>query len=244
MLENAVVALCLAFGLGGWPVFAWAQVEGNARSLAEQAQEGGKPVERARTRVAKPGTLEPAWDSGWTDPWAGLSGSSADFDRLQDSIDRMVRDMVAGAFSAFPRTRESASEGLGDGTEAPARFFSPQADIQDVGDAYQLVLDLPGMQREEIEVSLEEGILAVRGERAAARESIGTEASETDETGERAGPSFVRRERSFGRFERRFSLPDDAEEESISARYENGILTIAVPKRAGSRPSARAIPIR
>ncbi len=110
-------------------------------------------------------------------------------------------------------------------TPAAGTGWTPAVDLTTTDEAYVLTADLPGIRYDDIDLSIEQNILTIKGERAA------------PENGER-----TRAERPFGAFKRSFSLPEDADAESINARYENGVLTVSIPKR--TKPQARKIEIR
>jgi HSP20 family protein len=104
----------------------------------------------------------------------------------------------------------------------PAVDWVPAVDIVELKDGFLLRADVPGVVAEDIEVSMEEGLLTVSGERAA---------DAHDET------DGVRRfERKTGRFCRRFSLPDSADAEGIAAKCANGILEVSIPKMPEVQP--------
>lgn len=107
------------------------------------------------------------------------------------------------------------------GSAATAEW-TPAVDIKEEADRYVLLADLPGVSPEHIEVSMENGILTLSGERA------------TEAKSHREG--YKRIERVYGGFYRRFSLPDTADAEAISARCSNGVLEIAIPKRSLLQP--------
>jgi HSP20 family protein len=94
--------------------------------------------------------------------------------------------------------------------------WAPATDIVEKQDRFELRADLPGVSAEEIEVSMDAGVLTISGERHA------EERNEDD--------SVQRIERSSGRFVRRFSMPDTADAEGIKARTSNGILEVSIPK--------------
>ena len=96
--------------------------------------------------------------------------------------------------------------------------WSPAADVYEDEGEYLLALDLPGIRREGLDVSLDDGRLVIRGERAAA-----------------PGLHARRAERPQGRFVRTFSLPDVVDRASITADYKDGVLLLHLPKR-GERP--------
>ena len=92
----------------------------------------------------------------------------------------------------------------------------PAVDIVEEKDRFILKADLPGVNSDDIDVSMEDGVLSLSGERKPE--------SNSDIDG------FKRVERASGKFFRRFSLPDTANAEKISARSANGILEISIPK--------------
>jgi len=104
----------------------------------------------------------------------------------------------------------------------------PAVDIIEEKERFVLRADVPGVSPEDIDVNMENGILSVSGQRV-------TESS--DET-----DGIQRLERISGKFYRRFSLPDTADAEGITARSENGILEVIIPKQA--RVQARRIAVQ
>ena len=93
----------------------------------------------------------------------------------------------------------------------------PAVDIKDKQDHFELTADLPGVDPENIEVTMEDGVLTIQGNREA----------ETSEESE----NYRRYERVSGRFLRRFSLPDTANSEDISATTRHGVLKVSIPKQ-------------
>lgn len=121
-------------------------------------------------------------------------------------IDQLHRDLDRLAISRQP---------AGD-NENPAADWAPAIDIIEEKDRFVLRADVPGVDPADIDVSMDNGVLTVSGERK-------TEARTEVE-------GFRRVERSFGRFYRRFNLPDTADAEGIKATSSNGILEITIPK--------------
>ncbi|MEM8816029.1 MAG: Hsp20/alpha crystallin family protein [Pseudomonadota bacterium] len=107
---------------------------------------------------------------------------------------------------------------LANDSEQSAADWIPAVDIVEQKDRFVLRADVPGVDPKDIDVSMDAGVLSVSGERKAETES--------DENGIR------RIERFSGRFYRRFTLPDTADAENISARSQNGILEVSIPKLA------------
>ncbi len=94
--------------------------------------------------------------------------------------------------------------------------WTPAVDIHETDKEIEFVMELPGMNRENFEVSLVEDLLIVKGNRK----------QEKTETGE----GWVRQERSFGEFNRSFRLPGLVSMKDVDAEFRNGILTVKVPK--------------
>jgi HSP20 family protein len=94
--------------------------------------------------------------------------------------------------------------------------WAPALDLSEDKDSLVATVEVPGMKKEDIQVSVHEGVLSVSGERA--RES------ESDEAG------VHRSERSYGRFQRTLTLPKPVKVSDIKAAYKDGLLTITMPK--------------
>ena len=114
-----------------------------------------------------------------------------------------------------PRTADADSSG------ATAEWV-PAVDIDEAADGFVLHVDVPGVEPDEIDITLEKGVLTIRGERKPA--------------GEQAGVSHRRVERSAGSFYRRFTLPDTADADNVKATSRNGVLTVSIPKQPASQP--------
>lgn len=94
--------------------------------------------------------------------------------------------------------------------------WSPQADLTETDEAYTIRLDVPGVTKDNINVNLQGNSLTISGERS------GDWSAEGEER--------VRVERVFGTFNRTFTLPEAVDHENIEASYDDGVLTITVPK--------------
>lgn len=105
----------------------------------------------------------------------------------------------------------------GDDAASAVANWAPAVDIREEPQQFVLHADLPGVQAEDIEVSLEQGILTVRGQR------------KLENREEQDG--YRRVERVGGEFFRRFSLPDTADSQSVKARFTNGVLEVVIPKQ-------------
>lgn len=97
--------------------------------------------------------------------------------------------------------------------------LGPRVDLQDRGDHYELTVDVPGAEETDVVVRTENDMLIVEGSR--------------DSTTEESEPgSYVRRERQFGRFERRLSLPQDADAATLHTDFDNGVLKVTLQKQS------------
>ncbi len=105
----------------------------------------------------------------------------------------------------------------------------PMVDILDEGDRYVIEAELPGMKKEEVSIDIGEDSITIDAKRE----------SEIEEKKE----GYVRKERESMSFYRRVPLPDDADSEKASAKLENGLLTIALPKREKAQESKRKLEI-
>jgi HSP20 family protein len=135
---------------------------------------------------------------------------------LQDRMNRLFEE------AAERRTRTGDEEG-----EIERADWIPAADVYEDEGEYILALDLPGINRDALDVSLDEGRLSVRGERTPTE-----------------GPNVRRAERPHGRFARSFSLPDAVDRSRIAADYKDGVLLLHLPKRAEEQPSRIKIDIK
>jgi HSP20 family protein len=118
----------------------------------------------------------------------------------------------------------------GNGQQALRGFdWTPAVNISETPKAYVIKLDLPEVRKEEVKVTSENGVLTVEGERRQEKR---------DEN-----EKYHRVESVYGRFMRRFTLPDDAQEDKIEAAFKDGALQIAVPKAEAKHPKARQISV-
>jgi HSP20 family protein len=105
--------------------------------------------------------------------------------------------------------------------QTAATQWAPRVDIREEAQRFVILADIPGVDPAQIEVQMDKGVLSVKGERPVATESEG---------------KFSRAERKLGAFHRRFTLPDSADAEGISAVGKHGVLEISIPKKAQSTP--------
>lgn len=113
---------------------------------------------------------------------------------------------------------------------ADAGFNMPATDISENAEAYSISAELPGIKKEDIKVSLHDGVLSIEAESK----------SEHEEKGEKQ----IRTERRYGKFVRRFTLGTNVNEQAVQAKFENGVLKLTVPKQKEPQtPKPKAIPV-
>ena len=95
--------------------------------------------------------------------------------------------------------------------------WAPAVDIKEDDKAFTLLADVPGVDPDEIEVTMDKGVLTIKGERQSEKK--------TEEE------NYKRVERQYGIFYRRFTLPDSADADGIEAHSEHGVLKITIPKQ-------------
>jgi len=124
---------------------------------------------------------------------------------------RTLRNLQREVDSLFDRFFDRSGD-----DQSSSAVWAPQTDLVETDENFQLRLDVPGMSKEDIDISLQNGTLTVSGERTSERTADGED--------------YVRVERAFGTFHRTFTLPDAVDHENIEAAYEDGVLSIHVPK--------------
>lgn len=131
--------------------------------------------------------------------------------RFQNELNRL------GAFD--PQTSDAVND---DNSSAAVSQWRPAVDIKEDAEKYTILADLPGIEPDNIEISMENGVLSIQGERSAEK---------VDEK-----EDYKRVERSYGNFYRRFTLPDTANADKIEANSKHGVLEIVLPKHAKPEP--------
>jgi HSP20 family protein len=105
--------------------------------------------------------------------------------------------------------------------------WSPAVDIREYNDRFQLLLDVPGVEPKDVEITLDNGVLTVSGARLEEK-VVGSNRSEQ--------PQQQRVERPLGRFYRRFILPDTVDAENVNASGRHGVLEISIRKQPKAQP--------
>lgn len=142
------------------------------------------------------------WQRPELSNWPGFGRLST----LRDEIDRLFD---------WPLTEFAGTSGLLSG-------WTPALDLHEDKDNFVVKVEVPGMKREDIEVTLHEGALSISGER------------KSDEKFEDA--QVYRSERFVGRFQRTINLPASVAADKIKAQYKDGVLTVTLPKTEEAKP--------
>lgn len=138
------------------------------------------------------------------------------FETFQDEMARLWGQ--TWPFGSWPLARRAAQNTEG------AALWAPRIDVFEKNGDFVVKAELPGAKKEDIEVTLDQGDLVIRGQKKAE-----TEVKEEH---------YYRMEQSYGTFYRRLALPFEATAEQVKATFTEGILEIRIPKPAGETPSA------
>jgi HSP20 family protein len=139
---------------------------------------------------------------------------------------------LSAAFDRFATLREEMDRlfgpTIGSMARMPASFqsWSPPLDVYEDKNGFTVVIDLPGLKKENIEISLREQNLTVSGQRTAE---------------ESTGDQGFRAERFYGSFQRTVNLPTLVDSNSVKASYQDGILKVVLPKAEAAKPKQIAV---
>lgn len=135
-----------------------------------------------------------------------------DLEEVSDRLNWMFRR------STLPRTNGNAKETM------IVADWVPSVDVSETEGEYQIKAEIPDVKKEDVKVTVEDGILTIQGERK----------QEKEETGKK----YHRVERSYGSFVRSFTLPDLVDEEKVKAEFKDGVLNLQLPKSEKVKPKA------
>ena len=141
------------------------------------------------------------------DPVREMARATDDMTRLVDELfgGRMARESVRGS-------------------------WVPPVDIRETADAIEIHAELPGFSAEDVDVTVENGVLTIRGERT------------LEESKE--GETWHRLERAYGVFERAFQVPRNVDPTQVKAQFSNGVLQLTLPKREESKPRSIKVQVK
>ncbi|GAB4577963.1 MAG: Hsp20/alpha crystallin family protein [Anaerolineales bacterium] len=130
---------------------------------------------------------------------------------LQNEMNRLFEDFWRDPFSMRPFERLTRMGTTGWGS------FNPNVDISETDKEIKLEAELPGLDEKDIEISISEDVLTIKGEK--------------HQESERKDRNYYYAERSYGTFTRQFALPNAVDENKIEATFKKGVLTVTMPKR-------------
>jgi len=132
-------------------------------------------------------------------------------------------DMIGRYTKAMAQPRAGSQEVIATGD------WAPRVDIAETDKAFEIKAEIPEVNKEDVKVTVHNGVLTIQGERK----------QEKEEKGKR----FHRVERYYGSFTRSFTLPDNADETKISASFKDGVLTLEIEKTEEAKPKSIEIKV-
>lgn len=106
----------------------------------------------------------------------------------------------------------------------------PQVDVSETNSAYEVSAELPGVEEKDMDVSISDGMLVIKGEKRDERE--------------KKAKDYHLTERSYGEFRRSFRVPDNVEPDKITASFSKGVLKVSLPKSKKTTSKERSIPVK
>jgi HSP20 family protein len=143
-----------------------------------------------------------------------------------------LRRQVDQLFDDFAGTFGLPAFGFGFPTAAHARssLADVRVEVSESQDRYEIAAEVPGMAEDDIDIDLSNDVLTIKGEKKA----------ESEDTGKNYHVS----ERTYGRFQRSFRLPDTVDREKIDATFDRGLLKVHLPKRTEAKAQTRKINVK
>lgn len=148
------------------------------------------------------------------------------FETLKQEVDRLF-DEFDGGFWRSPLRRSLLGEPLSRLREMAA---APAVDIAEKDGIYEITAELPGMEEKDIDISVANGVLTIKGEKK--------------EEKEEKRKDYHLSERRYGSFERSFGVPDGVDGDKISASFKKGVLTIVLPKTPDAQKQQKKIAVK
>lgn len=226
LLMTLVSALIIVVGIQTWFIATMKQeldslhrqtgVTGPDSQQTRPVTGPDEPAERPPQQPAQPpAASSPGWSQQipFTDNWPNRTLNGRNWDpyqeiqRMQREMDRMFND----AFTRFDRSPDFRHL-------YRQQAFSPDIDLNDEGDRYVVLVDLPGAEESDISVHLEDQRLTISGKQD-------YEKQDKDAYG-----NMVYRERRSGTFKRSITLPEPVKQSGMQTKLDNGVLTITIPK--------------
>jgi HSP20 family protein len=150
-----------------------------------------------------------------TRPQDAFSALRQEVDRLFEDFSRPGSIFRTGFFNLEPFRGVAAQIGV----------RTPAVNVAETDKEFEITAELPGIEEKDVDVTLADGVLTVKGEKR--------------EDKEEKKKNYYLAERSYGSFQRSFRLPENADEEKILAEVAKGVLIVSIPKKTASKPAAR-----
>ena len=141
------------------------------------------------------------------------------FQEMRTEMDRLFDSFIGRGFGGFPAVSGEGRTGA----------MMPTVDVRESDGQIVVEAELPGLDEKDLHVTLKEGVLRIQGEKKSEREE--------------KKEDYHLTERSYGRYERSFRLPDGIDEEKIAASFKNGVLQITIPKKPEAVQAEKKITI-
>ena len=135
---------------------------------------------------------------------------------------------IEDIFDLYARARAAREPAAGSQEVLATGDWAPRVDIAETDKAFVIKAEIPEVNKEDVKVTVDNGVLTIRGERKQEKEE--------------EGKKFHRIERFYGSFTRTFTLPDNVDETKVTASFTDGMLNLQIPKTEKAKP--RAIEVR
>lgn len=140
--------------------------------------------------------------------WSPAGDISRELDTMQKRMNRLFNDFFSGQ--------------EGDGDELVTGTWNPAVDVVEHEDSFVIEAELPGMNKDDIKISVTNDVLTIHGEKKIEKED--------------KKKNYHRTERAYGSFTRSFSLPGNVKSDKVDAEFRNGVLQVTVPKSEEAKP--------
>jgi len=157
-----------------------------------------------------------------------LTGARHPLASLRDEMDRLF-DSFSSSFGGFAPGRRLFDIEPFHRLQKSFGVSAPAVDVAEQDSVYEITAELPGIDEKDVELTLEDDVLTIKGEKR----------QETEEKQK----DYYLSERHYGSFQRSFRMPDGADLEKVSAAFKNGVLRVTVPKRADAPKKRRKIDV-
>lgn len=148
------------------------------------------------------------------------------FESLRSEMDRMFEDFFPMSWNR-QRSQRSPAESF---PRFEPRSIAPAMEMVETDSGYQITAELPGMDVSDVELTVSHGVLTIGGEK------------KEEKSDRKSG--YVMSERRYGSFRRSFRLPDDVDQDAVSADFRNGVLTLSLPRSETVKAQERQIEIK